>query len=75
VVGFRAAAGAAVRLEVVDLRGRRLRTLHAGPATGRWQEAAWDGRDAAGRPAPSGTYLVRLSGAGEIARGSLSLIR
>jgi C1A family cysteine protease len=51
---------ATVRLTVHDLAGRRVATL-----ANEWRPAgdhriAWDGRDARGRPAPSGSYLVRL---------------
>jgi hypothetical protein len=53
------AAGAA-RLEVYDLRGRRvIRLFDDFLAAGR-REVAWDGRDAAGRSAPSGVYFARL---------------
>jgi len=48
-------------LDIHDLLGRHVRTLHgdafpAGPQTYRW-----DGRDTAGRSLASGVYLVRLS--------------
>jgi hypothetical protein len=46
-----------VRVEVVDLAGRRLRTLSpTGSVAGR---VAWDGFDDAGRPCPGGLYFVR----------------
>jgi hypothetical protein len=49
-----------VRLVVMDLLGRRVRTLAGGSvAAGRHAEV-WDGRDDAGRPLPSGVYLCRL---------------
>lgn len=60
-VAFRLAAPAAARLTVFDLRGRMVRELLDGRelAAGR-HAAVWDGRDARGRHAPAGLYLVRL---------------
>jgi hypothetical protein len=52
------------RLDVIDVRGRRVRTL-----VDRWlpageHQATWDGRDGRGQPLPAGTYLLRLEAAG-----------
>lgn len=52
---------AAVRLEVFDLAGRRMRTLADGRYDAGVHRAAWDGRDAAGLLLGSGTYYCRLS--------------
>jgi flagellar hook assembly protein FlgD len=63
---FRFALGSSgrVRVEVFDVRGRRVatavdRTLGAGSYA-----AAWDGRTAAGERVPAGAYYLRLSGPG-----------
>ncbi len=53
----RAGAGA---LEVFDARGRRVRRVAGGPFAEGPNAARWDGRDAAGRPAPPGVYFARL---------------
>lgn len=53
-----------VRLEILDLRGRRLRTLLDGVRPAGVNEVTWDGRDAAGRPLPAGVYVYRLRAAG-----------
>ncbi len=45
------------RVEVIDPSGRRLRSLQATAAG-----ATFDGRDASGRPLPSGLYLLRVAG-------------
>ncbi len=51
-----------VRLRILDLHGRVLRTLVDGSRDGgREHEAVWDGRDAAGRSLVSGSYLVELA--------------
>ena len=67
-VAFRAPAGAAVDLRLIDLRGRlvrRVRLVADGDGHGRWD---FDGRDRAGRPVASGTYRCVLEGAGAPSR-------
>ena len=49
-----------VKLRVFDVHGRWVRTLDHRQAAAGTHTAAWDGRDAAGRPAPAGTYFYRL---------------
>jgi len=49
-----------IRLDVIDLRGRRVRTLAQGPHLAGEHRVVWDGRDAQGMPAASGTYVYRL---------------
>jgi len=47
-----------VQVTIHDASGRELRALCRGPVPSGWHELAWDGRDAAGRLAPSGLYLA-----------------
>jgi len=55
------AGSAEVRLEILDLRGRLVKTLvQARQASGQRYEALWDGTNSQGRQVPSGTYLSRL---------------
>ncbi len=50
-----------VKLEILDLRGRVIRTLVDGfRAGGQRHLATWDGTDQTGRKVPSGTYMSRL---------------
>jgi hypothetical protein len=49
-----------LRLEVFDLRGRRVRTLARGPRSAGYHEVVWDGTDARGAPVASGVYLYEL---------------
>lgn len=51
-----------VELAVFGLDGRLLRTLPGGFRRAGDHQATWDGRDDAGRPLASGTYLCRLRG-------------
>lgn len=62
-LAFELAAPESLRLEVLDLRGRRVVTLLDGPQPAGSRRLVWDGRDAAGRPVPAGVYLCRLAGA------------
>jgi len=64
-----------VRVEVVDLTGRRVatllrRALAAGP-----QVAEWDGRDADGRAVPTGVYVARVIAGESTATTKLTLVR
>jgi len=53
------------RLDVLDLAGRRIRTLQRGPAAAGEHRVAWDGRQQDGSAAAPGVYFVRLVAGGE----------
>jgi hypothetical protein len=53
---------AGLRLEIFDLRGRRVQVLGADFAAG---SVRWDGRDRDGRPLAAGAYLAVVRGAGQ----------
>jgi hypothetical protein len=53
------ASPSALRLEIFDLRGRRLKSLKAGVEFGLIR---WDGTDGNGRPVAAGTYLAVMRG-------------
>jgi len=63
-----------VALSVHDLAGRGLLTLAAGSFGAGTHALAWDGRDAAGRPLPSGVYLLRLRAGAELVTSKLLLL-
>lgn len=63
------------RLEIFDLRGRRVRQLFAGEAGAGHYLARWDGCDAAGIAAPTGLYFYRFTLGSEMVEGRLSLVR
>ena len=64
-----------VKLAVFDAAGRVVRVLIDGELPAGAREAAWDGRDAAGRIMPSGGYLVRLEAGGLVGTLRLTLVR
>lgn len=49
-----------VRIEVMDMQGRRIRTLMNQTMAPGQYSIEWDGRDAAGRLAAPGVYLARM---------------
>jgi hypothetical protein len=49
-----------VRLEVLDVSGRRVRTLDLGFRESGLHRARWDGTDEGGRPVAAGVYWLRL---------------
>jgi hypothetical protein len=74
-MSYRVARAGIVRLFVVDVRGRRVRTLDEG-----WREpgeytVAWDGRDARGSQVGSGVYLCRLQTSSQEASRRMVVVR
>jgi len=66
-VAFELPAQVVVSLHVFDLQGRLVRTLLSGEVVPQGRhEAQWDGRDASGRQAASGTYFFRLEAGGQV---------
>jgi len=63
VISFEVPADAGlVSLEVYDLTGRRVATLHRGSLGPGRHEMTWRGRDDSGRAVSSGLYFYRLQG-------------
>jgi photosystem II stability/assembly factor-like uncharacterized protein len=67
--------GAYVSLDVVDVSGRRVRSLARGWHAGGVRSLAWDGRDASGRALPSGVYFLRVDRGGEVVSKKVVLRR
>ena len=74
-IRFDLPAAGPVRLSVYDLAGRLVRVLVEGEMPEGSHQAVWDGRDATGRSAPSGSYLARLVAGGRVEGVRLSLVR
>jgi len=68
-------AAGAVRVDLLDVSGRRLRTLLRGSQPAGRHSLAWDGRGAGGERLPSGVYFVRLTGAGADETRRVQLVR
>ena len=64
-----------VELAVYDLLGQKLAVLAAGPRDSGLHSVAWDGRDDAGRPLASGSYVYRLRAGPHEGVGKLLLLR
>jgi hypothetical protein len=63
------------RLEVFDVKGRRVRQLHVGPLAPGAHALEWDGVDDQGRWVASGVYLAVLRCAGEQRSLKMSLVK
>ena len=74
-IPYALAAPGGVELTILSLGGQRLRRLVQGERPGGRHEAVWDGRDASGRRAASGIYLVRLRTPASASVTPLALIR
>lgn len=66
---------AAVHLAVYDALGRSIRTLVQAQQPPGVHTVAWDGRDDAGTPAPSGVYLYRIVAGGFVQTRTMLLVK
>lgn len=74
-VAFSIEGGGMVRLDVVDSRGRHVRTLlHEHRTAGAW-DVNWNGLDDAGRAVASGVYHVQLRAAGRRDTARITLVK
>ncbi len=64
-----------VTLEVFNLLGQLVRTLHLGVLNAGVHRIQWDGRDEAGNPAPSGIYFYRLRSGERVQVRKMQLLR
>lgn len=65
VIRFSLPVATDTRLEVYDARGRKVIALVEGVREAGEHAATWDGRDATGRPVPTGVYFYRLTAASQ----------
>ena len=75
LIRWSAPAETPVEVLVYDPAGRLVRRTAAATAPDGLGSFLWDGLDGSGHRAASGTYYVRVLGAGEEARGKLLLVR
>ena len=64
-IRFELAEESAVRLEVFDLLGQRVRVLVAEALSAGEHQVLWDGRDELGARVSSGVYIYRLRAGGD----------
>jgi hypothetical protein len=64
-----------VVVTIHDLQGRLVRTLVDGTQTAGEHQVRWDGRGDDGRSVPSGPYLGRVSGGGQVRSVKLALLK
>jgi len=74
-IGYELPRASAVRIRIVDVRGRVVRVLADGYRPAGAHRAFWDGRDGSGRAAASGVYLAVGEWGGEEVVGRITLVR
>jgi photosystem II stability/assembly factor-like uncharacterized protein len=74
-IGFALERAGAVTISIHSLLGETIARLDDRAASPGAQEARWDGLDAAGRPVPSGAYLVRIASRGAVVTARVSVLR
>lgn len=72
---FTLARAADLRVRILDLRGRVVRTRFDGRLGEGPQTLAWDGRDRSGRPVAAGTSFVRMVVDGRAVTRKVSVVR
>jgi hypothetical protein len=65
----------AVEVEVLDLAGRRVRTLHHGPSEAGVLRMRWDGADDSGHAVSAGLYFVRASAGDTVAEARVVRVK
>ena len=70
MLSFSGPAGTRIEVSVYDPRGRLVTRLFAGPAAGGVQTLVWDATNQA-----SGTYFVRIAGAGQASVQKVALLK
>lgn len=63
------------RLDIVDARGRQVRSLVSGDMPAGFHSIRWDGNDGAGRPAASGLYFYRLEAGEQLQQRKMLLLK
>jgi len=74
-IRFENPAAGHLRLSVFDASGRLVAVIADGEFGEGRQSVFWDGRGAGGRTVASGTYFLRLEGAGETLTGKVTLLK
>jgi hypothetical protein len=75
VISFDLARSGPVRMDIYDLKGRRVRQLANRNYEAGRHEIVWDGRDSRGGETASGLYFFRMSTEDEVQTHKMLLVR
>jgi hypothetical protein len=64
-----------LRVDIYDVAGRRVRSLHQGTVSPGWHSISWQGRDDHGQPQASGVYFLRARSGGHESTIKMSLVK
>lgn len=64
-----------LELEVYDLQGRKIRTLHSGSISSGWHTMVWDGRNNSGHSQSSGMYFMRARSGAQSSIHKMTLVK
>jgi len=62
-IAFSLAAPAKVNVDIFNIRGQKVRSLHNGTLPGGTHSLHWNGKDSSGTAVSSGLYFARISNA------------
>jgi hypothetical protein len=74
-ISFSLEREATIHVRLFDVRGRLVCTAFDGALAAGDHTVAWDGQDDAGRPLPSGTYMVQVLGLGRAVGGAVMMVK
>ena len=74
-LAFSLARPEVVRVELIDVSGRRVRTLVDEPRSAGNHTVSWSGRDDQGRSLTNGIYVVRFTAGSYVAKQKLLVLR
>lgn len=74
-ISFTLPSAQSTRVDIYDLTGRHVRTLHQGHLAEGAHQMAWTGRDEAGNGVPSGTYFAKVQIGDGSATTALTLLK
>jgi hypothetical protein len=76
VIGYKLQQAAVVNLEIINVTGRRVRSLRQGEIQFKGHhEVVWNGTDTLGRPVPSGIYFYRFAAGAFVVINEITLVR
>jgi len=68
-------SGVDLRVEIYDVAGRLVRSLHQGHVSAGWHTVTWSGRDDHGQPQASGVYFLKARAGAHVETLKMSLVK